>query len=82
MKSIASRFALVLAGMILIAMTVALARSRPEDCGLLDGSSSCPRVNAVVSTDARTPTPAPPQNLVIVRVESDKPDIQVSWSEN
>ena len=79
MKPIASRFALVLAGMILIAMTVALATSRPEDCGLLD----CPRshVHATASAGAPTPTLAPPQNLVYVRVESDKPDIQVSWAD-
>jgi hypothetical protein len=78
MKPLASHFALVLAGMILIAMTVALATSRPDDCGLLE----CPRphVNAAV-VGAPTPTLAPPQNLVFVRVESDKPDIQVSWSD-
>ncbi len=79
MRPIASRFALVLAGMILIAMTVALTISRPEDCGLL--SCASPQVNATAAAKAPTPTPAPPQNLVFVRVESDKPDIQVSWSE-
>jgi hypothetical protein len=79
MKPIASRFALVLAGMILIAMTVALGTSRPEDCGLFD----CPRPHvSTASSDARTPTLAPAQNLVFVRVESDKPDIKVSWAEN
>ena len=80
MRPITSRFALVLAGMILIAMTVALATSRPEDCGLLDGPS--PRVNTAAAADARTPTPAPPQNVVFVRIESDKPDIRVSWAKN
>jgi hypothetical protein len=79
MKLIASRFAVVLAGTILIAMTVALATSRSDDCGLFDCAR--PHVNAAAAVDARTPTPAPPQNLVFVRVESDKPDIQVSWSE-
>ena len=78
MKPIASRFALVLAGMILIAMTVTLATSQPEDCGLLD--SPRPHVSAAAVAAAPTPTPAPPQNLVFVHVESDKPDIQVSWS--
>jgi hypothetical protein len=25
---------------------------------------------------------APPQNVVFVQVESDKPDIQIQWAEN
>ena len=79
MKPITSRFAFVLAGLILIAMTVALATSRPDDCGLL----SCPRPHVnMTAANAPTPTLAPPQNLVYVHVESDKPDIQVSWSDN
>jgi hypothetical protein len=80
MKLIASRFALALAGMILITMTVALATSRPDDCGLL----TCPRPHATATATAGAPTPtlAPSQNLVFVRVESDKPDIQIGWAEN
>jgi len=79
MKLIASRFALALAGMILIAMTVALATSRPDDCGQL----ACPRPQVnTAAVGAPTPTLAPPQNLVFVRVESDKPDIQIGWAEN
>ena len=61
-------------------MTIALATSQPEYCGPLDGPR--PHVAAAASADARTPTPAPPQNLVFVRVESDKPDIQVGWADN
>ena len=78
MKPIASQFALVLAGVILIAMMVALATGQPDDCGLI----SCPRPH-VTATAAGAPSPtlAPPQNLVFVHVESDKPDIQVSWSD-
>ncbi len=80
MKPITSRFALALAGMILIAMTVALAASRPDDCGLLDGARR--HVTTAAAANAPSPTPAPPQNLVFVRVESDKPDIQIGWAEN
>ena len=80
MKSIASHFSLVLTGMILIAMTVALATSRSDECGLID----CPRPQVARAAGIASPTPtlAPPQNLVFVHVESDKPDIQVSWSDN
>ena len=80
MKTIASRFAMILAGTILFAAMVVLATNRPEDCGPLDMPK--PHVNAAASADGRTPTPAPPQHLVSVRVESDRPDIQVSWADN
>ena len=71
---------MVLTGAILLAMTAVLATSRPEDCGPLDIPR--PHVESAASASAPTPTLAPPQNLVFVRVESDKPDIQVGWAEN
>jgi len=80
MKPIASRFALILAGTILFGMIAVLATSQSEDCSPVDIPR--PHVAAAAPADARTPTPAPPQNLVFVRVESDKPDIQVGWAEN
>ena len=80
MKPIASRFALILTGTVVFATIVALATSRPDDCGLLDIQK--PHVGAAVSANAHTPTPAPLQILVFVRVESDKPDIRVSWAKN
>jgi hypothetical protein len=80
MKPLASQFALILAGTILFAAMVVQATSRPEDCGPLDIAK--PHVNAAASTDGPTPTPAPPQHLVFVRVESDKPDIQVGSADN
>jgi hypothetical protein len=80
MKPMASRFALVLVCTILCAMGAVLTTSQPNDCRPLD----CPRphVKTAASTDARTPTLAPPPNVVFVRVESDQPDIRVSWAEN
>jgi hypothetical protein len=78
-KPIASRFALILTGTILLATMVVLATSRPEDCDPVDIPP--PHVKATAA-DAPTPTLAPPQTLVFVRVESDKPDIQVGWAEN
>ena len=79
MRVIAPRLALILAGAVLLSMVVALATSRPEYCGPLD----TPRLHASsASARARVPTPAPPENLVFVKVESDKPDIQIGWAEN
>ena len=80
MRRITSQLALVLAGTILFAAISLLAASRPEDCSPLDMPK--PHVAAVASANAATPTLAPPQNLVFVKVESDKPDIQVGWADN
>jgi hypothetical protein len=80
MKSIPSRVALILAGAIVPALLVVLTACRPEYCGPVDISRS--HAEAAASTSARTPTLAPPQNLVVVRVESDRPDIKIGWAEN
>jgi hypothetical protein len=80
MRSITSRFALILTVAILSATMVMLATSRPEYCGPID----IPRSHAEAATSASlcTPTLAPRQNLVVVQVESDRPDIQIGWAEN
>jgi hypothetical protein len=80
MKSITSRLALILTGAILAVAMVVLATSRPEYCGPVDVLK--PHVEAKTSAPAGTPTLAPRQNLVVVQVESDRPDIQVGWAEN
>lgn len=79
MKATTSYFSLALAGVVLLAMIVSLATSRPDECGVSD----CPRPQ-VARTAGTSPTPtlAPPQNSVFVQIESDRPDIQVSWSDN
>jgi hypothetical protein len=80
MRSITSRLALILTGAILLAMMAILATSRPEYCGPIDIPP--PHAEAATSASACTPTLAPRQSLVVVQVESDKPDIQVTWAEN
>ncbi len=79
MRSIASRVALVLTGVVLTAMMIVLATCRPDDCGRVDFPK---RAAAAVVAAGPTPTLAPPQKVVFLRVESDKPDIQVGWAEN
>ena len=80
MKTITSRLAWIVAGVVLPATMVVLTAGRPEYCGPID----IPRPHAQTPTLApvRTPTLAPRQNLVVVQVESDRPDIQISWVEN
>jgi hypothetical protein len=72
---------LILAGVILIAAAVTLATIRqPEDCGPPSGVR--PNASAVAAANSPTPTLAPPQKLVLVRIEADKSDIEVGWAEN
>jgi hypothetical protein len=78
MRAITSRFALFLAAAILLTTMVMLATSRLEYCGPIDIPR--PHVEATTSVSVSTPTLAPRQNLVVVQIESDKPDIQVTWA--
>jgi hypothetical protein len=80
MTSIPSRVALVLAGMLVSALLTALSVSRPEYCSAVDVCRS----HATAATPAAGPTPtlAPRQNLVVVQVESDRPDIKIGWADN
>lgn len=80
MKSIAPRLALALAGVILFGLMAVLATSRPEYCGPFDAPRS--HAHAAKSISSQSPTLAPPPNVVVVRVESDRPDIQIGWAEN
>jgi hypothetical protein len=79
MRSTTSRFSLVLAGAVLFTTIVALAGSRLEYCGPIEISQPHHETRNSVSTS--TPTLAPRQNLVVVQVESDRPDIQVGWAD-
>jgi hypothetical protein len=80
MTSIPSRVALVLAGVLVPALLMALSVSRPEYCSVVDIHGS----HATVATPAAGPTPtlAPRQSLVVVQVESDRPDIKIGWADN
>jgi hypothetical protein len=78
MKSIASCLSVILAGTILLGATGLLATSRLEYCG-----QPTPRqmpTNAAMAVGSPAPTLAPPQSVVFVRVEADKPDLEVGWA--
>jgi hypothetical protein len=80
MTSIPSRVALVLGGILVPALLTALSASRPEYCSLVD--TSRPHAAAATSAVGPTPTLAPQQSLVVVQVESDRPDIKIGWADN
>jgi hypothetical protein len=80
MKSTSSRVALVLAGAIVPIVMIVLAAGQPDYCGPVDVCR--PHIEAPTSPSAGTPTLAPPQSLVVVQVEADKPDIKIGWAEN
>jgi hypothetical protein len=63
---------------VLSAVMVVLATSRPEYCGQSNAVES--RLEA--TADAPSPTLAPPQKMVVVFVETDKPDIEIGWANN
>ncbi len=80
MKSVASHVAMVLTGIILLVATILLATSRLEYCGQPEALR--PRVDTVVATKTHWPTLSPPQKMVFIRVETDKPDVEIGWAEN
>jgi hypothetical protein len=80
MKSISSRVALVLAGGIVPIVLTVLAVGQPEYCGPVGVCR--PHIEAPTSPSTGTPTLAPPQSLVVVQVETDKPDLKIGWAEN
>jgi hypothetical protein len=80
MKSITSRVPLILTGTVLLAAMILLATSRLEYCGQSEALQ--PQINAVVAAESHWPTLAPPQQVVFVRVETDKSDLEIGWAEN
>ena len=80
MKLIASRSPLILAGTLLLAAMCLLTTSRLEYCG--QAETLRPRIDALTAMKAPVPTLAPPQEVVFIRVETDKPDLEVGWAEN
>jgi hypothetical protein len=79
MKSLAAKVSLTLTACILLAGTWLLTTSRLEYCErptALQPQSASPTLS-----DAPTPTLAPPRKVVFVRVESDKPDLEVGWAD-
>ena len=80
MKSITSLIPLVLTGAVLLAATLVLTTSRLEYCG--QPETLQPHSTAVAVMARRCPTPAPPPKVVFVRVDADKPDLEIRWAEN
>jgi hypothetical protein len=80
MKSIASRISLILTGFVLSAALLLLSNDRLEYCG--QPSALRPRMDAASTGESAGPTLAPPQKVVFVRIETDKPDVEIGWLEN
>jgi hypothetical protein len=80
MKSIVRHVPLVLTAVVLLVGTMLLAAGRLEYCG--QPVALRPSVAVAAGAPAGTPTLAPPQKVVVVRVEADKPDVEVGWAEN
>jgi hypothetical protein len=80
MKSIAACLPLMLAGAILLVVTILLGTSRLEYCG--QPESLRPPRDTRTAVETRCPTLAPPQKVVFVRVEADKSDLQIGWADN
>jgi len=80
MKSLAARLPPILTGAVLLATAMLLASSRLEYCDQPEALR--PQTDCVTAVEARCPTLAPPQKVVYVRVEADKPDLEIAWAEN
>jgi hypothetical protein len=80
MKSLSARFAVIVTASTMLAGMWLLATSRLEYCGLTPVPPS--RTEIVTASPAPAPTLAPPQEVVFVRIEADKADLQVGWAEN
>jgi hypothetical protein len=80
MRAIASCTALTLASIVLLGATVFLTASRVEYCGQTQPLR--PRIDAITAAKAPSPTLAPRQEVVFLRVETDKPDLEVRWAED
>ena len=80
MKSIAAHLPLILTGVVLLATAILLASSRLEYCDQPEALR--PQTDCVSAVETRCPTLAPPQKVVYVRVEADKPDLEIGWARN
>jgi hypothetical protein len=80
MKLISSRIPLLVAAAVVLTAMIALMAGHFKSCD----PSCLPVAPAQTSASASGPTPtlAPPQKMVVVKVEVDKPDLQVGWVES
>lgn len=78
MKSIASHISLLLAGVVLLVAAGLMCSNRLEYCGQPTTRQST--AEAVSLASLHSPTPAPPQEVVLLKLETDKPDLEiVGW---
>jgi hypothetical protein len=77
MKATAGRLSMILTCAVLLIAAALMSSSRLEYCGQPEAlrPQSCTAALA-------EPTLAPPQKVVFIHVEADKPDLQVSWAGN
>ena len=80
MRLIASRIPMMVAAAVLLSAAIALLAGHPDawDPACMPGAPVHRRVDAA----GPTPTLAPPPKTVVVKVEVDKPDLQVGWVES
>ncbi len=65
---------------VLLLMAAFFSTSRLEYCGQPD--TLRPQNGVAHEAPSTEPTLAPPQKMVFLRVESDKPDIEIGWIDN
>ena len=80
MKSIASRVYPILTAIVLSVAAGLLVNARLQFCGQPEPPQ--PQTDTVAAVEAYQPTLAPPQKVVFVQIEADKPDLEISWAEN
>jgi hypothetical protein len=76
MKAISAYLSLFVSAGLMAGALSLLATSRLEYCG----QPTALRPAVRVASTAISPTPAPPQKVVVVQIETDKPDIEVRWA--
>jgi hypothetical protein len=80
MKSLATAISFVLTGVTLLVMAFLLSTNQLEYCGQSEALRSQNHIAG--TTEAASPTPAPPQKVVFIQIETDKPDLEVGWMKN
>jgi hypothetical protein len=77
MNSIASRIACAATAVLLLAAAIGLAACRVEYCGQPESQQPM----RLAACDTHQPTPAPPRQVVFLRVEADEGDLEIGWAE-
>lgn len=80
MKLIVARLPVIFTSIVLLAAAAMLTAGRLEYCGQPD--TLRPQNKAATAAESSGPTLAPPQKIVFVQVETDKPDLEIGWVEN